>query len=317
MQVEKFHSTGSQILGGIGVALALLFAAALVFDGRDGSDGVLLCVIGFFGVLVWSAMVRPQVRLAGDRIFLRDMVSTVSFSLAAIEAVEVRQVLVLRAGGRRFISAAVSKSLYQVLKDNRGVARDDKLFPNFVENRIRSRSEDERAKLGASRGEVPLDLKRTSGVARDRADGALRGRGSGLPARVTVALSALSVGCARLFVVDAAQVVAMSEELPDVVLKEHSRWTSITYRGKGFAWVDHGENAAMIKGTHEERAACVATDPETFSEGWASATTAWIRACTWRRADAQEIFELLAEGWRMTAPKAAVAAYDAAQGLTG
>jgi hypothetical protein len=116
--------------------------------------------------------------------------------------------------------------------------------------------------------------------------------------------------------VDAAQVVTMSSELPDVVLKEHSRWTSITYKGKGFAWVDHHSNTAMIKATHEERAACVATDPETFSEGWASNTTAWI-SVRLERADAQEIFELLAEGWRMNAPKHVVAAYDAEQGLTG
>lgn len=108
----------------------------------------------------------------------------------------------------------------------------------------------------------------------------------------------------------------MSSGLPDVELKEHSRWTSITYRGKGFAWVDHGENTAMIKGTHEERAACVATDPETFSEGWASATTAWI-SVRLERADPDEVFELLAEGWRMNAPKRVVAAYDAEHGLTG
>ena len=161
MEVEKFHSSGSRVLGVIGVAIALLFAAILATDGLEGSDGVLICVCGFFGVLVWSAMVRPQVRLGGERLFLRDMLSTVSFLVAAVEAVEVRQVLVLRAGGRRFISAAVSKSLYQVLKDNRGVARDDKLFPNFVENRIRSRAEDERAKAGLARGEVPLDLQRS------------------------------------------------------------------------------------------------------------------------------------------------------------
>lgn len=160
MQVEQFHSSGSRVLGATGVAIALVFAAILARGGLEGSDGVWLCVIGFLGVLVWSAMVRPQVRLGGDRLFLRDMLSTVSFPIAAVEAVEVRQVLVLRAGGRKFISAAVSKSLYQVLKDNRGVVRDEKLFPNFVEDRIRARSEDERAKSGLSRGEVPLDLHR-------------------------------------------------------------------------------------------------------------------------------------------------------------
>jgi len=160
VEVEKFHSSGSRILGVIGVLLALAFAAALASDGLDGSDALIVCVLGFFAVLVWSAMVRPQLRLAGDRLVVRNMLTSLSFPVAAVEAVEARQVVVLRAGGRKFISAAVSKSLYQVLKDNRGVARDVKAYPNFVEDRIRSRSEDERAKLGLRLGEVPLDLRR-------------------------------------------------------------------------------------------------------------------------------------------------------------
>jgi len=160
VEVEKFHSSGSRVLGVIGVVLAVLFTAVLAIGGLDGSEPVVICVIGFFGVLVWAAMVRPQVRLAGDRVFLRDMLSTCSLPIAAITAVEVRQVLVLRAGGKRFISAAVSKSLYQVLKDNRGVARDPKQYPNFVEQRIWSLSEDERAKTGLAAAEVPFDVRR-------------------------------------------------------------------------------------------------------------------------------------------------------------
>jgi hypothetical protein len=105
-------------------------------------------------------MVRPQVRLGTDRLVLREMLGTVSFQLAAVETVEVRQVLVLRAGGRKFTSAAVSKSVSQLRKDQRGVARDEKQYPNFVEDRIRFRAEDARARARLSRGEVPLDLER-------------------------------------------------------------------------------------------------------------------------------------------------------------
>jgi hypothetical protein len=104
----------------------------------------------------------------------------------------------------------------------------------------------------------------------------------------------------------------MAARLPGVELREQTSWTSITYRGRGFAWVRHDEDVVKIKATHEERAACVATDPETFSDGWTSATTAWI-AVRLDRADDQEVFELLAEGWRMSAPKRVVAAYDAEQ----
>lgn len=82
----------------------------------------------------------------------------------------------------------------------------------------------------------------------------------------------------------------MSSELPDVVLKEHNQWTSITYRGKGLAWVNHIANTAMIKATR--RSGVCRHRPGAFSEGWASTTTAWI-SVRLERADAQE-FEMLA-----------------------
>ena len=160
MQVEKFHSSGNRILGVLGIGIALAFAGVLASDGLQGNDGLYLSLLGLAAVLVWAAMLRPQLRLSGDRLYIRDMLTSVSFSLAAVEGVETRQVVVVRAGDRKFISAAVSKSLYAVLKDNRGVVRDPKAYPNFVEDRIWSRAEDERAKLGVQRGDVPLDLRR-------------------------------------------------------------------------------------------------------------------------------------------------------------
>ena len=97
---------------------------------------------------------------------------------------------------------------------------------------------------------------------------------------------------------DAVDVVALSGKLPDVVLKEYRHWTSITFRGRGFAWVDHTKDTAMVKSTHSEREAMIGSDPVTFAAGWASRSTAWVS------------IELNA--WRMTATKKAVAAYDAA-----
>jgi hypothetical protein len=38
-----------------------------------------------------------------------------------------------------------------------------------------------------------------------------------------------------------SQLVEMSTALPDVVLKEGMDWTNITFKGKGFAWVNHPE----------------------------------------------------------------------------
>jgi len=112
----------------------------------------------------------------------------------------------------------------------------------------------------------------------------------------------------------AADVVELAERLPELVLKDYSDWTSITFRGRGFAWVNHVANTAMIKSTHAEREALLGSDPETFSAGWASSTTAWVSVAL-DHADADEVFEILAEGWRMTATKKAVMAFDEAMGF--
>ena len=112
---------------------------------------------------------------------------------------------------------------------------------------------------------------------------------------------------------DAVALVALSERLPDIVLREYRHWTSITFRGKGFAWVDHQEDKAMVKSTYAEREAIIGSDPGTFSAGWASRSTAWV-SIELAGADAEEVFEILADAWRMTATKKAVAAYDESPG---
>jgi hypothetical protein len=114
--------------------------------------------------------------------------------------------------------------------------------------------------------------------------------------------------------VDAVAFVALSQRLPDIVLKEYRHWTSITFRGRGFAWVDHQEDTAMVKSTHADREAIIGSDPETFSAGWASRSTAWV-SIELADTDPEEVFEILADGWRMTATKKAVAAFDEAMGL--
>lgn len=110
-----------------------------------------------------------------------------------------------------------------------------------------------------------------------------------------------------------SQVVEMSTELPDVVLKEGLDWTNITFKGKGFAWVNHAENRAMIKTHHEERGALLAASPAVYEAGWATNSTAWVRVRL-ELADPVEVVELLEEAWRMTATKRVIKAFDEARG---
>jgi hypothetical protein len=114
-------------------------------------------------------------------------------------------------------------------------------------------------------------------------------------------------------VLSSSQLVEMSTALPEVVLKEDGNWTNITFKGRGFAWVNHPDNRATIKAHHDEREALLATAPTVYEAGWATSSTAWVRVRL-ELADPAEVFELLEEGWRMTATKRAVKAYDEARG---
>ncbi|MGZ4597255.1 MAG: MmcQ/YjbR family DNA-binding protein [Actinomycetes bacterium] len=107
------------------------------------------------------------------------------------------------------------------------------------------------------------------------------------------------------------QVVERSRALPEVVLKESDNWTNITFRGRGFAWINHPENRAMVKAHHDERDALLATAPDVYEAGWTTNSTAWVTIHL-ELADPDEVSELLEEAWRMTATKKAISAYDEA-----
>ena len=110
-----------------------------------------------------------------------------------------------------------------------------------------------------------------------------------------------------------SRLVELSTALPEVVLKESVNWTNITFKGRGFAWVNHLENRAMIKAQHDERAALLATAPEVYEAGWATNSSAWVRVRL-ELADPEEVLELLEEAWRMTATKRAIKAFDETRG---
>jgi hypothetical protein len=109
-----------------------------------------------------------------------------------------------------------------------------------------------------------------------------------------------------------SRLVEVSTELPEVVLREGVNWTNITFKGKGFAWVNHSENRAMIKAHHDERDALLATAPAVYQAGWATNSSAWV-SVRLELADAEEVFELLEEAWRMTATKRAIKTFDEAR----
>jgi hypothetical protein len=113
--VEKFAPNGGTVIAVIGGLVALGFLLAGIFD----SDNVPLWVPAialFSGVLLYMSTVRPRVMVQDRELVLRNMASTVYLPLASIEEVAVRQVLAVRAGGKRYVCAGVGRTLRQAMK---------------------------------------------------------------------------------------------------------------------------------------------------------------------------------------------------------
>jgi hypothetical protein len=157
--IEKFHATGGRLLGVLGLVAAL---ALMVLGAVEGAPVWGVGLVAVIGVLIWASMLRPGVRIVGDRLELRNMFVTLGVPLGAIEDVAVRRFLALRAGDRRFVSPAIGRTLRQTTRpakrdqpgggpDGEGrdlVALAARSYPDFVEARIRTAAADHRTRLG-------------------------------------------------------------------------------------------------------------------------------------------------------------------------
>ncbi|WP_019855920.1 MmcQ/YjbR family DNA-binding protein [Actinopolyspora mortivallis] len=101
--------------------------------------------------------------------------------------------------------------------------------------------------------------------------------------------------------------------LPDV--EERRTWGKPTFRVRGrmFVTLDPAAPAATCKASHEEQAALLASDPETFAFPAYVGHHGWIRVRL-DRVTAEEMRELATEAWRRTAPKRLVRRFDGSTG---
>lgn len=155
--VEAFRPTSGQVAGWIGLVLVAAVVVVGLADREAGFPAPVVAGALVLGVLDWAAMLKPRVRVEGRWLVLRNMLETVRVPLAAIEEVAVRQLLVVRAGERRFVSPAVGRSRRQVVRASRAPsdatptdpARQP--YPDFVESRIRHLAEQARDVEGVAR----------------------------------------------------------------------------------------------------------------------------------------------------------------------
>jgi hypothetical protein len=114
-KVEKFAPNAGTAIAVLGGIVVVVFVVGWIFD----SDNIPLWVPAmalFGGVLLYTSTVRPRVMVHGSVLVLRNMLSTVRIPLASIEELAVRQVLAVRAGGKRYLCSGAGRPLRQAMK---------------------------------------------------------------------------------------------------------------------------------------------------------------------------------------------------------
>jgi hypothetical protein len=112
---------------------------------------------------------------------------------------------------------------------------------------------------------------------------------------------------------DYAQVRQWALALPGAEEVFVAEWGHPTLRvnNKMFAAGAPDSTQLSVKASTVEQAELIAADPETFEVAAYTGRYGWVRV-NLSTVDPDELRELIVEAWRRTAPKRAVAAYDAA-----
>jgi hypothetical protein len=170
--VEKFAPNGGTLTAVLAALVALAFVLAWAIDIHR----VPLWVPGVAllgAVVVWISTVRPRVRVENHELVLQNMLTTTYLPLASIEEVAVRQVMAVRAGGKRYVCAGVGRSLRQAMKGSaverareqmgglRGelarVREPGMHYADFVEIRVQELINEDRMRRGVKKFSAEAD----------------------------------------------------------------------------------------------------------------------------------------------------------------
>jgi hypothetical protein len=176
--IERFRPTSGRVSGWLTIAIAAVVAVLGLAYLDVGFPLPVVTAAVLVGVLAWAAMVRPALWVRDREVLvLRNMLETVEVRLAAVEEMALRQVLVLRAADRRWVSTVVGRSWQRSLTSGRrkgrsggdasGAARAV-AYPDFVEERLRHLVEEARERAGVRPGS-PEQLALPDAVRLERA----------------------------------------------------------------------------------------------------------------------------------------------------
>ncbi|MEU6715882.1 MmcQ/YjbR family DNA-binding protein [Nonomuraea sp. NPDC046802] len=104
------------------------------------------------------------------------------------------------------------------------------------------------------------------------------------------------------------------DRFPDVRLNHGGEWVGIKVRGKGFGYLWEATETVGLKATIEEQIALVSERPDVFEVQFTAGRFGWV-VVHLDKIDADELFELVAEAWCLTAPSQMVAEFEAAHSI--
>jgi hypothetical protein len=108
------------------------------------------------------------------------------------------------------------------------------------------------------------------------------------------------------------EFLKLLDRLPEARLGDHGGdWVSLKVRDRGFGYLWEGTRTVGLKSTIEEQLALVAERPEVFEIQFTAGRFGWV-VVHLDRIEADELFELTAEAWCLTAPRELVEPFEAA-----
>ncbi|MGW0808410.1 MmcQ/YjbR family DNA-binding protein [Nonomuraea sp. NPDC002799] len=110
--------------------------------------------------------------------------------------------------------------------------------------------------------------------------------------------------------VSVEEFLELLDELPGVRMSQGGEWIGVKVGDKGFAYLWEATETVGLKATIEEQLALVAERPEVFEVQFTAGRFGWV-VVHLDKIDADELFELVAEAWCLTAPKQMVADFEA------
>lgn len=106
------------------------------------------------------------------------------------------------------------------------------------------------------------------------------------------------------------EFLELLDELPEVRMSHGGEWVGLKVRDKGFGYLWEATETVGLKATIEEQIALVNERPEVFEVQFTAGRFGWV-VVHLDKIDSEELFELMAEAWCLTAPKQLVDDFEA------